>query len=248
MQPRHLAVFPFIGLVFLTACGGDSGGSGSDSSTPINSTVFAEPWPADINGVYTAVHADLANDHDIAPGGAPPYTAAVNYAPVDVIGHSMGVDEGFLYIRFDFGGIIPLDKDPVPASGEIEAQTVRSQSISINFNSDGDLGTGAGGEGIDGIDIFFAFSLDYGHPPHIYTNYGFPDGDIHNHLGHAEGELGMGGPGYDHVVMRFRIADFSAYLPIGVSLDYGGWSEAESNLYHHFSFDPMLPGSFYIHP
>ncbi|MES9971248.1 MAG: hypothetical protein ABW092_14540 [Candidatus Thiodiazotropha sp.] len=243
-----------LGLLFfsllINGCGGGSGGSGSgsDSGSYINSVIFTDPWPDDINAVYSVVSIDSSNDAEIAPGGAPPYIAPVNYPPIDVIGLSMGIDEGYLYIRFDFAGVIPTAEDPISASGEIEAQTVIGQSISVNFNSDGDLSTGAGGEGIDGIDIFFAFSLDYGNPPYVYTNYGFPDGDIHHHVGHSDGELGEGGPGYDHAVLRFLISDFADYFPSGETIDYGGWSEAESDLYHHYAFDPMPASSFYIEP
>ena len=235
-------------VLALTGCGGGSGGSngGSDGDAYINSVVFSDPWPSDIHSVYTLTSSEPSGDLDIAPGGTPPYSEPVNYPPVDVTGLSMGIMEDFLYIRFDFAGVIPVAEDPVAASGEVETQTVLGQSISVNFNSDGDLATGAGGEGIDGIDIFFAFSLDYGHPPYVYANYGFPDGDIHHHLGHSDGELGEGGPGYDYVVLRFRISDFADYLPRGETLDYGGWSEAESDLYHHYAFDPMAPGGFYI--
>ncbi|MCU7943686.1 MAG: hypothetical protein KZQ87_13500 [Candidatus Thiodiazotropha sp. (ex Cardiolucina cf. quadrata)] len=241
-----------LGIVFFLAClsgcggGGDGGDSGDDSY--INSVIFSEPWPNDINAVYTATISESSNDYEVAPGGAPPYTTPVHYPPVDVIGLSMGIDNGFFYIRFDFAGPIPTTAVPITATGEIEAQTVNGQGISVNFNSDGDINTGAGGEGIDGIDLFFAFSLEYGEPPYIYTNYGFPDGDIHHHLGHSDGEMGEGGPGYDYVVLRFLISVFTDYFPGGNTLDYGGWSEAESSLYHHYAFDPMVPGSFYVQP
>lgn len=230
----------------LFACGG--GGGGSDSNSYINSVIFSEPWPTDINSVYTTTISESSNDNEIAPGGAPPYSTAVYYPPADVIGLSMGIEDGFFYIRFDFAGVIPTTDIPVSAAGEIEAQTVTAQGISVNFNSDGDLNTGAGGEGIDGIDLFFGFSLEYGEPPYVYANYGFPDGDIHHPLGHSDGEMGEGGPGYQYVVLRFMISDFADYLPSGETLDYGGWSEAESDLYHHFSFDPLAPGSFYVQP
>ncbi|MCU7920048.1 MAG: hypothetical protein KZQ95_17085 [Candidatus Thiodiazotropha sp. (ex Epidulcina cf. delphinae)] len=239
-----------LGIVFWTVlllgCGGDDNDSSSGGGPAINSVVFSDPWPTDINAVYSVASAESSGDHEIAPGGAPPYSTPVDYPPVDLIGLSMGVEGGFLYIRFDFAGVIPTATNPVAESGEVEAQTVLGQGISVNFNSDGDLNTGAGGEGIHGIDIFFAFSLEYGRPPYVYADYGFPDGDIHHPLGHADGELGEGGPGYDYVLLRFLIADFADHFPKGETLDYGGWSEAESDLYHHFAFDPMMPGSFYM--
>ncbi|MEW8370219.1 MAG: hypothetical protein AB2602_10745 [Candidatus Thiodiazotropha sp.] len=233
----------------LFGCGGGGGsGGGTDSGSYLNSVVFSDPWPDDINAVYSLTNVESSGDSEIAPGGAPPYTDPIDYPPADLVALSMGIEGDYLYIRFDFAGTIPASENPVVASGEVEAQTVTGQGISVNFNSDNDLSTGAGGEGIDGIDIFFAFSLEYGIPPFVYTNYGFPDGDIHHHLGHADGELGEGGPGYDYVVLRFLIPEFADYLPRGETLDFGGWSEAESDLYHHYAFDPMQASSFFVQP
>ncbi|MCG8015270.1 MAG: hypothetical protein JAY97_03555 [Candidatus Thiodiazotropha sp. 'RUGA'] len=234
--------------ILLYGCGGGDGSSNDDSNngSSINSVVFSEPWPENISSVYSVNYTEEAHDHQVAPGGAPDYENPVDYPPVDLIALSMGTDELFFYIRFDFASDIPTEKDPIPSDGAIEAQQVLSQSISINFNSDGDLSTGAGGEGIDGIDIFFAFSYKYGTPPYVYANYGFPDGDIHNHLGQADGEMGEGGPGYSFVILRFLLSDVADYLPQDQTLDYGGWSEAESDLYHHFSFDPFEPGQMHI--
>ena len=224
----------------LIACGGGGDGGGSNSGpTPFT---FAEPWPADMSAVYTITVNDTVDDLEIAPGGAPPYMT--DYPPVDVVGVSLGVDGDFLYVRFDFNAALPTGDVTIPDSPPVEAQIVENQSISVNFNSDGDLATGAGGEGIDGIDIFFALVLEYGFEYMVYTNFGFPDGDIHHHQGHAEGELGDGGPGFDYAVLRFRISDFSAYFPRGETLEFGGWSEAESTLYHHFAFDPWTADFF----
>lgn len=226
--------------------GGNNGTDDANNGDPINSVVFSEPWPENMSSIYSINDTDEAHDHQVAPGGAPDYENPVDYPPIDVVALSMGTDELFLYIRFDFAGNIPTAIDPVSHNGEIEQQQVLGQSISINFNSDNDLSTGAGGEGIDGIDIFFAFSLEYGKPPYVYANYGFPDGDIHNHLGQADGELGAGGPGSSYVLLRFLLSDVADYLPRDRTLDYGGWSEAESNLYHHFSFDQFQPGQMVI--
>ncbi|MCG7921310.1 MAG: hypothetical protein N0C81_02110 [Candidatus Thiodiazotropha lotti] len=134
----------------------------------------------------------------------------------------------------------------IPNNGEVEEQQVLSQSISINCNSGSDLSTGASDEGIDDIDIFFAFSYNYGTPPYVYANYGFPDGDIYNHLGQADAEMVDGGPGDSFVILRFLHSDVAEYLPHDQTMDYGGCSEAESDLYHHLSFNPFEPGQMPI--
>lgn len=66
--------------------------------------------------------------------------------------------------------------------------------------------------------------------------------------GSGDGEMGEGGLDYEYFVLRFLISDFTDYFPGGNTLDYGGWSEAESNLYHHYAFYPMVPGTFYVQP
>ena len=232
-------------LAFLIGCNGGNDNDDGDQG-PFGYTIFPDPWPTDLSAVYTSHVTDPADDLDIAPGGAPPYASPVDYPPVDVTDISMGVDGEFLYIRYDFAGALPDAPFAVAASGEVEQQTVEHQSISINFNSDDDLGTGAGGEGIDGIDIFFALVIEYGFETKVYANYGFPDGDIHHHQGQTIGELGPGGPGHDYVILRYKITDLGQYFPRGTTRDFGGWSEAESDLYHHFAFDPWVADSFDI--
>ncbi len=184
----------------------------------------------------------------------PPYSGPVSYPPVDVTEVAVGIDGDFLYMRVTYAGIVPSIVVHVPANGEVEEQWITNQGMNIALNTDGDQGTGGSGEGVSGVDIFFAVSFEYGQRHQVYTNWDFPDGDIHNHVGHLEGELGEGGPGFDYALARYPITTLGAFLPRGSTVEIGSWSEAESYdgagnlLYHHFAFDRVIDGQSWVIP
>ena len=219
------------------------GGGGGDSAT--------DPWPGDIGSILSSVLADPADDPEVAPGGGPPYVT--HYAPADIRDVSLGMDGKYLYMRLDFSGILPHGNVYVPADGVVEEQTVHGQSFSINLDCDNSDVTGANGEGVKGLDIYFAINMLYGIETMAYANYDFPPpgdpnyGDVHYHNGHVEGEVGAGGPGYDFLLLRYDVSGVDPFFfPRGTTVEIGAWSEAESDLYHHFSFDPMNPSNWAI--
>jgi hypothetical protein len=111
---------------------------------------------------------------------------------------------------------------------------------------------GGGGEGVSGVDIFFAINFDYGSRVQVYANYGFPTGDLHEPQGQEEAELGGGGPGHDYAIVRYRIVGLGAYVPRGEQVEVGSWSEAESFdaagdlKYRHFAFDRVIEDDTWI--
>ncbi len=252
---KYMTFALVFGSLCLYSCGGGGGDNGNNGGG-VPDTTYSAPWPDDVETVYTADVIDPIGDAEIAPGGGPPYAESVQYAPSDLTRVAFGIDDGFLYMRMEFAAITPTEPDYIAANGEIEEQWVTSQSQSINWNNDGDYSTGAGGEGVDGIDSFAAYSLDYGRGYDVYINYGFPDGDIHHHQGQVEGEVGSGGPGTNFIVARFPLADMAEYFNPGDTLEWSGWSEAESSdaasdgsmLYHHFSFDPWPESQMWTMP
>ena len=210
-----------------------------------------EDWPVNPNSILTFTWEDDTNDIILAPGAQPPFIYP--YPPVDIDKIKMGVDENHLYIKVEFVGEIPDEVIHIPAQNSVAEQWVKNQGMSVNMNSDGDEQTGAGGEGVKGIDIFFGLGFDYGKWSQAYANYGFPDGDIHHNQGQIEGVIGEGGQGYDYVIIRFDISLLPAqYWPKGTTVDIGSWSEAESFdhdnnvFYHHFAFDPQPSAQFTI--
>lgn len=142
----------------------------------------------------------------------------------------------------------------VQPSGEVEEQWANNQGMNIALNVDGDIDTGGGGEGVHGIDIFFAVSFDYGRRNQVYANWDFPDGDVHHNQQHMDGELLEGGPGHSFALVRYDVSNLGSFFPRGQTVDVGSWSEAESydaqdNLkYHHFAFDRVIDGGSWVIP
>jgi hypothetical protein len=231
-------------LLLLGACGGGdpTGPGGPDAFT------YSEPWPNDVAPILTTVFVDGQGDQEALPPemAGPPYSGVVRFPSVDVVRVAMGIEGDFLFMRVDFAGQIPTDVVHIPQNGEVEEQWVHNQGMNVSVNSDGDLETGGGGEGVSGVDIFFAVSFDFGVRSQIYANYGFPTGDLHEAQGEEEAELGQGGPGYTYAIVRYRIADIRSYVPAGATVEVGAWSEAESFdaagslKYHHFAFDRVI--------
>jgi hypothetical protein len=243
-------------LLFASTMAFDCGSEGGNDPTGPDVSTFDAPWPANMSAVLTTSFSDPSGDQIALPPemDAPPYSGPVDFPPVDITGISVGVDGDFLYMRVDYAGIIPSHVIVIPPDGEVEEQSVGNQGMNIALNVDGDAQTGGGGEGVDGIDIFFAVGFDYGISHNVYVNWDFPDGDVHHNQHHAEGELGEGGPGYDYALVRYDISDLGSFFPRGQTVDIGSWSEAESFnadgslKYHHFAFDLAIDGGSWTIP
>ncbi|MDH3891638.1 MAG: hypothetical protein OEV49_11190 [candidate division Zixibacteria bacterium] len=242
MAIRAFSLIFALSLMFVWGCEKDTGtGSG-----PIDFS-YDEEWPANLDAILTDTFADSTDDQVGLPTwqDGPPYSEPVPFPSVDVTQIILGVDNGFLYMRVDFAGVIPSETVVIDSSGEIEHQNVTNQGMNIALNSDNDLDTGANGEGVWGVDIFFAVGFTYGQHSMVYANWDFSNHDVHLHNQQLYGEAGLGGQGYDHVVVRYKISGLGSYFPLGTTIEFGSWSEAESYnddgslKYHHFAFDPF---------
>ena len=233
-----------LATLIAVACGGRD--AFDDGMGPEQFT-FDAPWPGDVRSVFTTSFVDGRGDQEALPPemAGPPYSGPVPFGSVDVTDISLGVQGAFLYMRVDYAAPIPTDLVHIVSAGEVEEQWVRNQGMNIALNADDSM-SGVGGEGVHGIDIFFAVSFDFGIASDIYVNWGFPDGDLHNATGHAAGELGQGGPGFDFAVVRYDVSGLGEFFPRGATVDIGSWSEAESFnadgslKYHHFAFDRVI--------
>lgn len=217
-----------LSVVLLVACGDEK-----------NVTL---PQLYDDPSIFTLVVTDPAGDLESMPESPP---TIPDYPPVDLREMALGVSsDGWFYLRFSFNGTIPTTP-PV-----VNVETVTRQGFNVSMNTDGDPFTGGSGEGVAGIDVYYAVVFSYGEDPSEasrapYANYGVTS-DVHVYAGHATGEFRSGGPGYDFVVFRFDAAAMGQWFPRGSTVDYGAWSEAESTSYHHFAFDRLEPGSWTI--
>lgn len=115
----------------------------------------------------------------------------------------------------------------------------------------------SGGEGVSGIDIYFAVKFDYRYGIYgnnVYCNYDFPDGDLHFPEGQLIGELFEGSPGFTYALVRYDISNLGPFFVIGTTVDVGSWSEAESFnqddtlKYHHFAYDRAIDGGSWTIP
>ncbi len=244
---RHLRWIPCaIAVLALTAC---QNGTGPVNPGPPPPTTFEEPWPEDMSTVWTESFSDGLGDQEALPPemAGPPYADPVAFPAIDVTEIQLGVRGDFLYMEVRYAGPVPNDIVHVQPDGEIEEQWVTNQGMNIALNTDDDQATGGGGEGVQGIDIFFAVGFDYGVRHNVYANWSFPDSDLHHPEFHMDGELGQGGPGYDFALVRYEISQLpEVFFPIGLEVEIGSWSEAESFdaagelLYHHFAFDRVI--------
>ncbi|PCJ62584.1 MAG: hypothetical protein COA79_03465 [Planctomycetota bacterium] len=231
--------------LLIGSCGGDSSSSNSGTAINDDAVTFNSPWPTDFSKIFKASFSDGEGDQIALPVemDAPPYADPVSFPSVDVTNISLGIEQDFLYMRVDYAGEIPLEEVKIPEKGEVESQIVKNQGMNISLNVDDDENTGSSGEGVQGVEIFFAVSFSFGIKNAIYANYDFPNGDIHLHQQQILGELGEGGPGYKYAIVRFDISKLGDFLPRGKTVELGSWSEAESFnedgtlKYHHFAFD-----------
>lgn len=246
MSAKH--PFRTLGSFVLLALSGCQAGVGPEGGEP-PPFAFDDPWPEDLAAIWTETFSDGVGDQEALPPemAGPPYAGPVPFPSIDVTEIRLGLQGKYLYMEVRFAGPIPGDVVHVTPNGEIEEQWVRNQGMNIALNTDDDRGTGGSGEGVQGIDIFFALSFDYGVRSNVYANWSFPDGDVHHNEFQMPGELGPGGVGHDHAVVRYDVSDLSpTFFPIGVEVEIGSWSEAESFdqggqlKYHHFAFDRVI--------
>ncbi len=254
IRKTGLLVLIMYGLLGLPAC--DTQIAINLNPMPPDGTTFDAPWPADMARVLAKNFQDGGGDQEALPPAmaGPPYSGPVPFPSVDVTRVSVGVDGDFLYMRVEYAGPIPESPVHVLPDGEVEEQWANNQGMNIALNVDGDIQTGGGGEGVSGIDIFFAVSFDYGRQNNIYANWDFPDGDVHHNLHQMEGEIGEGGPGHNFALVRYDISALGVFFPLGQTVDIGSWSEAESFnadgslKYHHFAFDRVIDGGTWTLP
>ncbi len=235
-------------LNLLSACGGDP----VDTNTGPETHSYDEAWPENMDDLWSLDIQDPAGDQVQMPPeqAGPPYQEIVPFPSVDVTRIRMGADADFVYLRVEYATTIPTAPVAIAAEGEVEAQTVGNQGMNVALNTDGDIQTGGGGEGVNGIDIFFALGFDFGRSANVYANWNFDGGDLHFPTYQELGELGEGGPGHDYALARYSRAEMAAVMPTGVGVDWGSWSEAESFnadgslKYHHFAFDQLGGGQW----
>jgi hypothetical protein len=188
-----------------------------------------DQWPqyADDPAIFTTFIDDPAGDQ-IRASESPPQV--IPFAAIDLRKVSLGVRDGYFYIRVDVDG-------PIPASAPgIDGDKVTKQGFNLGLDSDNDPGTGIS----DGSDIMFCVAFTYGlrgESPYGFYDFSSKNGDSGE--SRFVGEKRCGGPGYNFFVCRYEIAKLAGNFPRGGPARLSAWSEARSAQYHHFAFDEI---------
>jgi hypothetical protein len=191
-----------------------------------------EQWPqyADDPAIFTTVIEDPVNDQVLPAEGAPPQVNP--YLPIDLKKVSLGVREGYFYIRVDVAGTIPNSVQ------KINGDKLKKQAFNLAVDSDNDPGSGPG----EGFEIVFHVSFDYGwRSESPYASCEFSGPNVDSSTRKIGGERRSGGPGYNFFVFRYKISGLGDYFPRGNVVMLHPWSEVRSSQYHHFAFDKIQP-------
>ncbi|MBT3363171.1 MAG: hypothetical protein HN929_12040 [Chloroflexi bacterium] len=192
-----------------------------------------EPWPDDYALIFTYTIDDSGSDFDQNISGAPAYIDEINYSPINVTKVWLGMDGDYLYMRLDYASTIPDDPLWIAATGNVQEQTVGVQGTSLALDVDSNPDTGAE---FSGIEIFFSVNHEYGSRSEAYAKYDLSALVVVKHL---DGEVGDGGMGDNYVIVRYDTSQLGEYFPRGDTVMLEFWSEAESDLYHHFDFEEI---------
>lgn len=156
----------------------------------------------------------------------------VSYPPINITKVSFGVSEGYLYVKFEFLGKLPTEKEePVT-------------KITIGILMDKDCNYSTGWMGIDvnmGLEIEWdeAEQLIYG-VGMIYDIPDMPRMEDENAAMHAGKYMDLpyaGGPGTNYVIIEIPMDVLGLQSGQQVILDIH--AEAESPEYHHYAFDAL---------
>ena len=238
---KHSVIVTVFSLLVLVSCT-----SSTDILSPESSQGDAD-WVNAASQALTQSIADPTGDFEASPTGGPPYSQPVAFSPADVTNVAFGLDENYLYVRLDYNGNIPDTPQSLSPAGEVESQMVLSQTFHLAMDTDNSDATGGTGQGVDGVDLCFALRADYGQGFQVVASQSIPAGEISMLGGQIQGEIGAGGPGSKFVFARFGLAaiDLQVFAP-GATIEVGGWSEAESDLYNDMTSDSLRITSWSI--
>ena len=196
----------------------------------------------EIENILTIHIIDETDEEAKTVDEAPP-GGAVSWPPVNITKVSMGTYEGYLYVKFEFLGEIPVEKEePI-------------EMISLTVEIDADLNYDTGWHGTD---IVIAVHLKYDAETRIVEpedldvtiSYNLPTTfDEDEALSNADVIYGeyKGGPGTNYFI--FRVPMDIVGLHSGQQIYFSAGAEASSPEYHHYARDGLrspklsVPGS-----
>ncbi len=185
----------------------------------------------EIENILTIHIIDETDEEAAEIDNAPP-GGAVSWPPVNITKVSIGTYEGYLYVKFEFLGEIPVEKE----------EPIEMISFSVEIDADLNYNTGW-----HGTDIQIAVHLKYDEETHIIEPgdidvtvwYNIPtteDEDEAHNTDIIYGEY-KGGPGTNYFI--FRIPMNVVGLHSGQQIYFSAGAEASSPEYHHYAFDGL---------
>jgi len=154
----------------------------------------------------------------------------VNYPPVNITKVSFGTDQGYLYIKFEFLGEIPVKKE----------DPVTKITVCILMDTDGNDSTGwCGYDALVGFYVFWGSLTDEQHIDAImkYNVRSVTDEEEAFRTADQMPVEYKGGPGTNYVVLRVPMDILG--LQSGQQIIVDIHAEAESKTYHHYAFDAL---------
>jgi len=184
-----------------------------------------------LNNTFT----DSLNDFYTPPGGAPP-DGVYEFGPVDIITVSVGCDDKYLYIKFEVAENFP--------KGTVVSQdnnVVKKITGWCPVDIDLDPSTGCQSDG--GAEALLCFMIDLEKKETGAYFFAQPTGieepEEDRYAVHKDAIVVGGGSGKNWIILAYPLADIG--LQKGMVVDIGFNLEAESDKWHHFSFD-TCPG------
>jgi hypothetical protein len=189
----------------------------------------------DIESSLVLVASDELGDNTDPQGGAPP-EGVHNYPPVDIDKLYMGVSGERLYIKWTINGTIPTERE------NVDNNTI--ESLSYNLLIDNDENTF---DGWNGAEAHLQLVITYDDDGDIWISPSYRAkflGWDQGYEGHfeAQGENNTihssdGILGDNYFIISYSLDDLLGTVYADQTINLQLWSEANSDLYHHFAFD-----------
>ena len=215
--------------------------SSSQSSTT-ETNIFGQYSDTSIDDILSAlalVFDDGIGDFTQPGGGAPP-TGIYNYSPIDLDNLSMGVRDGRLYIKWSLDGELPTTRQT------IDGNTIESLTYNIKISDDENPDSS---NACNGTDVFMQINIAYHSDGQIWYNpwysaictntapYNSDDDWKFQNTGNGQAHTYSSGIGKKSVAYSFALSDLGSALNVGSNVKIEFYSEAESDTYHHYSFE-----------
>lgn len=231
-----------IGQAAGSADDGTSGGGGSSGGSNPPPSVWGSFSNSSVEGIVNAlplVKDDVLGDYNQPGGGGPP-GGVYPYSPIDLDNLYMGVSSGRLYIRWTLGGAIPTGQQTV--NGNV-IKTV-TYNVKVSTEANPSISNNCGGTATFlQINIAFHDNGQIWYNPwfnSICTNSG-PYQSDHDwafaRTGNGLAHTYNSGIGKNTIVWSYALSDLGNNFGVGDTVKLDFYSEAQSNLYEHYSYE-----------